>query len=40
LGPEGGEDGGKVIAEGDLKTILASKHSYTGQFLRQRLEKA
>jgi excinuclease ABC subunit A len=37
LGPEGGEDGGKVIAQGNLKTIMASKESYTGQFLRQRL---
>jgi excinuclease ABC subunit A len=40
LGPEGGEDGGRVIAEGDVRTIMASKQSYTGQFLRQRLEKA
>ena len=37
LGPEGGEEGGRVIAEGDLRTILASKESYTGQFLRRRL---
>jgi excinuclease ABC subunit A len=40
LGPEGGEEGGRIIAEGDLKTIMSSQHSYTGQFLRQRLEKA
>jgi len=37
LGPEGGEEGGRVIAQGDLRTILASKESYTGQFLRRRL---
>jgi excinuclease ABC subunit A len=37
LGPEGGEEGGRVIAEGDLRTILASKESYTGQFLRKRM---
>jgi excinuclease ABC subunit A len=37
LGPEGGEDGGRIIAEGNLETIIASKQSYTGQFLRQRL---
>ena len=37
LGPEGGEEGGRIIAEGDLKTIMASQQSYTGQFLKQRL---
>lgn len=39
LGPEGGEAGGRIVAEGDLRTIMASKQSYTGQFLRQRLQK-
>jgi excinuclease ABC subunit A len=39
LGPEGGEEGGRIVAEGDLKKIIASPQSYTGQFLRQRLEK-
>jgi excinuclease ABC subunit A len=39
LGPEGGEEGGRIVVEGDLKTIMASKQSYTGQFLRQRLQK-
>jgi excinuclease ABC subunit A len=39
LGPEGGEEGGKVVARGNLRAILASKHSYTGQFLRQRLQR-
>ena len=38
LGPEGGEEGGRIVVEGDLKTIMASKQSYTGQFLRQRLQ--
>jgi excinuclease ABC subunit A len=38
LGPEGGEEGGRIIAEGDPKTIMASPQSYTGQFLRQRLQ--
>jgi excinuclease ABC subunit A len=40
LGPEGGEGGGKIVAEGDLKKVMASNQSYTGQFLRQRLEKS
>jgi excinuclease ABC subunit A len=39
LGPEGGEEGGRIVVEGDLKKIMASPQSYTGQFLKQRLEK-
>ncbi len=38
LGPEGGEEGGEIIAQGDLNAIMKSKQSYTGQFLRKRLE--
>jgi excinuclease ABC subunit A len=38
LGPEGGEEGGRIVAEGDLQAIMASKQSYTGQFLKQRLQ--
>lgn len=37
LGPEGGEEGGRIVTEGDLETVMTSKQSYTGQFLRQRL---
>jgi len=37
LGPEGGHGGGRIVAEGDLKTVMASSRSYTGQFLRKRL---
>jgi len=39
LGPEGGEAGGRIVAEGNLETIMASKQSYTGQFLKKRLNK-
>jgi len=39
LGPEGGEKGGSIVAEGDIETIMASPHSHTGQFLKQRLQK-
>jgi excinuclease ABC subunit A len=39
LGPEGGEEGGRIVAEGDLQAIIASQQSYTGQFLRQRMNK-
>jgi excinuclease ABC subunit A len=38
LGPEGGIEGGRIVAEGDLNAIMASKQSYTGQFLRERME--
>jgi excinuclease ABC subunit A len=35
LGPEGGELGGEVIAEGTPEDIAGVKRSYTGQFLRR-----
>ncbi len=34
LGPEGGDAGGEVIAEGSPEQICASEVSYTAQFLR------
>ncbi len=33
LGPEGGDGGGKIIAEGTPKDISANKNSITGKFL-------
>src|SRR6185503_13761150 len=33
LGPEGGEDGGRVVGEGRPAKIAATPDSYTGQFL-------
>jgi excinuclease ABC subunit A len=33
LGPEGGEDGGRIVAEGRPEEIAATSGSYTGQFL-------
>ncbi len=38
LGPEGGEDGGYVVAEGTLEQVAGVEGSYTGQFLREMLE--
>jgi excinuclease ABC subunit A len=34
LGPEGGEEGGRVVAEGTPEEIARTKRSYTGQALR------
>ena len=36
LGPEGGDRGGEIVAEGPPKVIAKSKRSYTGQVLRER----
>lgn len=33
LGPEGGESGGQIIAEGSPEEIMKSKKSYTGKYL-------
>jgi excinuclease ABC subunit A len=37
LGPEGGEEGGRVVAAGTPETVAASPESYTGQYLRKAL---
>jgi excinuclease ABC subunit A len=35
LGPEGGEDGGRVVAMGPPETVMRQKKSYTGQALTE-----
>jgi excinuclease ABC subunit A len=40
LGPEGGEKGGYVIAEGTPEQLVANRDSATGQFLREPLARA
>ena len=35
LGPEGGEEGGYLVAEGTPREIAEKENSYTGRFLRQ-----
>ena len=40
LGPEGGDAGGYVIAEGTPEQVAAEPESYTGQILRGILQKA
>lgn len=39
LGPEGGEDGGYIVAEGPPGKIAASPKSHTGRYLAEMLEK-
>ena len=39
LGPEGGNGGGKVVATGTPEKVALSKKSYTGQFLRETLNR-
>ena len=34
LGPEGGDAGGQIVAEGTPEDIVREKRSYTGQFLK------
>ena len=38
LGPEGGKDGGAIVAEGTPETVPAlHATSYTGRYLKERL---
>ncbi len=39
LGPEGGDAGGEIIAQGTPEQVAGIPSSFTGQFLRQILEK-
>ena len=34
LGPEGGSDGGEIVAEGTPEDVAKIKKSFTGNFLR------
>lgn len=40
LGPEGGEGGGRVVAEGPPEEVARTKGSYTGEFLAKMLRVA
>ncbi|MBC7343445.1 MAG: excinuclease ABC subunit UvrA [Clostridia bacterium] len=39
LGPEGGDAGGEIVAQGTPEEVAAQEASYTGQFLRSVLNK-
>ena len=38
LGPEGGDEGGRIVAEGTPEAVSATSGSYTGEYLRRYLE--
>ena len=38
LGPEGGSDGGLIVAQGTPEQVAQSKKSYTGKYLKEMLE--
>ena len=39
LGPEGGDGGGRIVAQGTPEEVAAVKGSYTGEFLKEILSK-
>ena len=39
LGPEGGDAGGRVVAEGTPEDVARSRESYTGRFLAKVLRE-
>jgi excinuclease ABC subunit A len=40
IGPDGGEDGGQIVAVGTPEEVAQNKKSYTGQYLSAELKKA
>jgi excinuclease ABC subunit A len=39
LGPEGGDNGGEVVAIGTPEDVAANTRSYTGKFLKEVMER-
>ena len=39
LGPEGGNEGGRIVAQGTPEEIMSCKASYTGKYLAKYLKK-
>jgi excinuclease ABC subunit A len=37
MGPEGGDGGGRIVAEGTPEDVAKVKESYTGQYLKELL---
>ncbi|MDX1585640.1 MAG: excinuclease ABC subunit UvrA, partial [Balneolaceae bacterium] len=39
LGPEGGHEGGEIIARGTPEEVAEKEHSYTGRYLKQEFDR-
>jgi excinuclease ABC subunit A len=39
LGPDGGHEGGTVVAQGPPEKVATARQSYTGQFLKEILKE-
>jgi excinuclease ABC subunit A len=39
LGPEGGDQGGEVVYQGDIEGLMACEKSYTGQYLKTYIQR-
>jgi excinuclease ABC subunit A len=39
LGPEGGDEGGMVVATGSVDDLMANRRSHTGRFLAEKIQK-
>jgi excinuclease ABC subunit A len=39
LGPEGGDEGGEIVAEGPPEEVVKSNSSYTGRYLEELLQQ-
>jgi len=39
LGPEGGEDGGQIVAAGTVRDLMSNSRSYTGHYLADKVKK-
>jgi excinuclease ABC subunit A len=39
FGPEGGDGGGEIVATGTPESIVKERRSYTGQFLKNLLDR-
>ena len=37
LGPEGGDDGGYVVAKGRVEDVIKNNESYTGRYIKKTL---
>jgi excinuclease ABC subunit A len=39
LGPEGGDEGGRIVATGTPKELAKARGSYTGKYLKKIIKK-